>query len=601
MRLFAIVVNILFVVHQFDIFHRHHCNHGIGKQPLSNLMTSGSEDSVPHVIVVGAGVGGLATSIRLASSGVRVTLLDKNSEVGGRCGSFDVNVKNVGTFRHERGPSLLLLPDIYREVFRECNKKMEDYDLTMAPCVPAYQVIFDDGDRIELGFPEDNLETRRLAKQSMSKMDSFEANGAVKWHQYMNACEAFLDCGLPNFIEEKFDIPSFPAFLRESLREGGKAWPLKPHSAVLNSFFVSDKMKALASFQDLYVGLQPYELDSKPFGGVLDTTAPAIFGLLAAIELHQTNKKGGVFAPIGGFRSVTNALMKLAKDLNVTFINETFVTSVNDKGVHYVDNNGHPNFLGSDAVVINADLPYAAKTLLDGEEPIERIDWDDRYRFSSGVIAFHWSVNKELSDLNTHNVFLSAKTGEEAKRSWDVLFEEIASPWNFQEDAPFNFYVHRPTKTDPTASPQSYDVLMILVPCPSLKLKQELAFLPRSEAILNYSECFNKEVLEKVRSAVLKRMAAVPSLDNLSKHIIHETVDTPGTYMDQYNVGAGTPFGISHGFAQLSLMRPGHQCKQFPNVWYVGASTRPGNGVPLVLVGAKLVSKKILSALQLMK
>lgn len=265
-----------------------------------------------HVVVVGGGVGGLAIASRIASTdkSCKVTLLEKNSRdmLGGRCGSFDVTVPKYGTFRHERGPSLLLLKDVYEELFTDCSggngtvKEASDYGLDIIQCIPAYQVIFDDGDRIELGFPHRKhndasaLPSVAMSEQesaSIDKMNSYEPNGYDRWEEYMAACSAFLDCGLPNFIEERLDLPSFPAFIYQALRAKAKAWPLKPHSDVLDAIFDSEKMKALASFQDLYVGLEPYRNDNQLFGGVLRKTAPAVFGLLAALELHPTNEKAG--------------------------------------------------------------------------------------------------------------------------------------------------------------------------------------------------------------------------------------------------------------------------------------------------------------------
>lgn len=248
---------------------------------------------------MGGGIGGLAAAARIQAKlpNCQVTIVEKNAEIGGRCGSFLVEVKGIGTFRHERGPSLLLLPDVYREVFSSCSKGdkvAEDYGLKMAQCTPAYQVVFDDGIKLNVGFPRkpgqgmslEEMESRRI-------MDSLEPDGSTKWDDYMRATSAFLDCGLPNFIEERLDLLSFPSFIQEALRDFGKAWPLKPHSDMLDAIFESEKMRALASFQDLYVGLEPYRNNAMVGGGVLQSTAPAVFGLLAAIELHPSNRKSG--------------------------------------------------------------------------------------------------------------------------------------------------------------------------------------------------------------------------------------------------------------------------------------------------------------------
>ena len=284
-----------------------------------------------HVVVVGGGIGGLAVAARIAASSssssssetkpTKVTILEKNAQVGGRCGSFwvdptvgkvdldttgnndgDNNYKKSSLFRHEQGPSLLLLPSIYKDLFTETtstNKTASDYGLDIVQCVPAYQVIFDDGDRISVGFPEQIQQQQQYQYQevekalSRTKMDTYEVDGSKKWDDYMTITSAYLNAGLPNFIEERLDLTTLPEFLIQSLKNFGRAWPLKPHSDVLDEIFDSNKLKALASFQDLYVGLEPYRNEKLIGGGVLKSTAPAVFGLLAAIELHPTNDKAG--------------------------------------------------------------------------------------------------------------------------------------------------------------------------------------------------------------------------------------------------------------------------------------------------------------------
>jgi phytoene desaturase (3,4-didehydrolycopene-forming) len=141
------------------------------------------------------------------------------------------------------------------------------------------------------------------------------------------------------------------------------------------------------------------------------------------------------------------------------------------------------------------------------------------------------------------------------------------------------------------------DSILILVPCNTLQRDGDLASLPRNDALQKYCDQFDIAFIDRVRGAVLSRMSAIPALKNLKSSILDEVVDTPATYAEQYNVAAGTPFALSHGFKQLSLTRPGPASSILPNVLFCGASTRPGNGVPLVLLGAKLVAQKALSRL----
>jgi len=566
------------------------------------------------VVIVGGGIGGLATAARIQSMlpNCEVTIVEKNAEIGGRCGSFSLALENGGTFRHERGPSLLLLPDVYREVFTSCSKSgktAEDYGLKMAQCVPAYQVVFEDGSRLNVGFPR--LATEKMSLEEVESrriMDSLEPDGSIKWDDYMRATSAFLDCGLPNFIEERLDLGSFPSFLQEALRDFGKAWPLKPHSDVLDAIFESEKLKALASFQDLYVGLEPYRNKAQVGGGVFQSTAPAVFGLLAAIELHPSNSKSGVFAPIGGFGKVADALGELGKELGTKVTLNTMVTSIEEDGVYIQHNNnkddGEQEFLAADLIICNADLPYATKSLLvdrpksaSGKTTTATFDWDDQFSFSSGVIAFHWSTKRRYNDaLNTHNVFMIAGSQSQAELSWKTL---RTNDGNVDENTPFNFYVHRASDTDPSAAPDGCDAIMVLVPCRTLLRDPDCANLPRDKALQKYKEQFSEEVIDKARKAVFRRLSVIESLKDLEQDILEEVVDTPATWADQFHVGAGTPFALSHGFAQLSLTRPGagYSKDKKKNLLYCGASSRPGNGVPLVLIGAKQVAEKAIAKL----
>jgi phytoene dehydrogenase-like protein len=290
---------------------------------------------------------------------------------------------------------------------------------------------------------------------------------------------------------------------------------------------------------------------------------------------------------MGGFQAVTNALERLVTDLDVDIRCDTTVTGVTNDGVWLQSSTNHGDdtvvdneFISADLIIVNADLPYAKKSLLidnnntdDSNDssanknknirnenkdiqqlplPLQtdKFDWDDSFSFSSGVVSFYWSLDKSLDELNTHNVFLSTGTRSQAEASWQVLRDEQSQqdvPENSTEDeddAPFNFYVHRPSKIDPSVAPPGCDTLMVLVPCKTLLRDEECGNLPRKEAMDRYQQQFPPEVVSQIRQAVLKRFTAVESLKNLEDQIIHEEYKTPATWADQYNVAAGTPFGL---------------------------------------------------------
>lgn len=140
---------------------------------------------------------------------------------------------------------------------------------------------------------------------------------------------------------------------------------------------------------------------------------------------------------------------------------------------------------------------------------------------------------------------------------------------------------------------KSADSILVLVPCPTLVRLTDSASMTREEVLQAYKSQFDDNLISSVRKSVLRRLSVIDSLKDIEQHLVHEVVDSPATYADHYNVGAGTPFALSHGFGQLSVARPGPFSSSIPNVCFCGASSRPGNGVPLVLLGAKLVADKI--------
>lgn len=215
------------------------------------------------------------------------------------------------------------------------------------------------------------------------------------------------------------------------------------------------------------------------------------------------------------------------------------------------------------------------------------------------MIAFHWSINKRCDSLETHNVFLIAADRAKAESSWSTIRHNDPIVSSFEDDGyPFNFYVHRASKTDSSAAPDQCDSIMILVPCCTLKRDKHLSKLQREDSISGYKKQFNKEFVSKIRTRVLDRLGVLDGLQDLKDHIVDEVIETPAQYADYYNLAAGTPFALSHGFGQLSISRPGHQSKVLDNVLYVGASTKPGNGVPLVLIGAKQVANRAMEKLK---
>ena len=223
------------------------------------------------IVVIGAGVGGLISSTILQRSGLNVTLLEKNNVCGGRMNSFQIISNDARNYRFDVGPSLLLLKDIYEKTFTLIGKNISDY-IELLPVDPLYRCYFED-------YSSFSDITRDNTRMEIT-LNQIEPHGYNNFIQYMNTAKSFLVFGLPVVIEENLtvNIQHMFKFLLACIKD----FPLLSHYKMLSKYFKSNKLRAMMSFQDLYIGLSPYE-------------APAIFSLLQALELDQGDSICTVF------------------------------------------------------------------------------------------------------------------------------------------------------------------------------------------------------------------------------------------------------------------------------------------------------------------
>ena len=390
-------------------------------------------------IVVGGGVGGLGMASRLAHAGYDVTILEKNEDTGGRARSeFFGPDADASGWRFDTGPSLMLLPDRYREQFTAVGKKLEDY-MDIERVDPAYRAHFGDHTSLDLLY-----DTEKMRKQ----LDEVEFCAGGRYIDWLGRARASLDYGVAAFIER--DANSILDFVDLS-RVGPLALAVNPLDLLLPQFqqmkkyFKSPKLRALFSYKELYVGLSPYN-------------APGVFSLLAATELTD-----GVWYPKGGFDKVRGSLQALCDEEGVEIRTGTSVESIVTeplggspsaiagskatqvvKGVKLASG----EIIEADVVVANPDLPCVWDQMIDKEvfpeakKEAER--WEDA-DYSASVIEFNWCLDTQIADLLHHNVFLSG----DYEGSW--VRPCVAS--DFDAPKQHNFYCHNPVFTDPTCAP----------------------------------------------------------------------------------------------------------------------------------------------------
>lgn len=487
----------------------------------------------PTALVIGAGIGGIATAARLAKNGYAVTVLEKQPKSGGRC----YQITQDG-HRFDIGPTLFLMPEIWQETFAALGEKMSDH-LDLRRIDPTYKIHFDDGLQLEL--------TSNLGKMQ-TQLEAVEKSGFTGFLKYIAEGAKHYKISVEKFVGRNF-YNLFEYFSLSNLPLIFQLKALDKHYRNTSRYFQDERLKAAFTFQNMYLGLSPYD-------------APATYSLLQYTELAE-----GVWYPMGGMYAAIEALTKIAEKLGVHFRYNTPVKKLQVSGDQITGaelENGE--ILRSDLFVGNADLPYIYDQLLPDRAKAKELD---KKLYTCSTIMFYWGVDKQYPQINHHNVFLAG----DYKASFDKIFNDHTLP-----EQP-SFYIHAPTRTDPAAAPAGQETLYVLVPVGHLDSHNKQDW----EAMVN-----------RARETVFARLEKEMGISDLREHIKFEIKYTPLTWKKQFNLVKGAAFGLSHNFWQVGYLRPHNRHDQYKNLYFAGASTHPGTGLPIVLLSAKLTTQRIL-------
>ena len=296
--------------------------------------------------------------------------------------------------------------------------------------------------------------------------------------------------------------------------------------------------------------------------GVSPHEAPAVYSVVSYMETGL-----GIWYPKGGMYSLSEALQKLVVDLGGEIITKTPVKEIIVEGktaTGVITNKGK---LMADLVIANSDLVYTYKNLIPSSNRPSMPDTKlDSFKQASSALLFYWGVDDECQGMLHHNVYLC----KDFKKNLEEIFHEKVLP----RDP--SFYTYIPTKTDPSLAPKGKNVFYVLVPVPNLLAKANW-----------------EKGIAKIKSQVLKRLKTEFGLDIAGK-IKTETIFTPQDFETKFNLYNGSAFGLSHHFFQSGYFRPNNKSKDIKNLYFVGASTYPGGGIPMVTLSAKLVTERIL-------
>lgn len=480
-----------------------------------------------HAIVVGAGLGGLASALRLAVDGWKVSILEARDRVGGRCDA----VEGEG-FRMDAGPTLLVMRDVLEALFRDAGEALDDH-LRLRQVTPNYRVRFADGSTLTF-----HPDIERMAQE----VERLAPGSAAGFRKLMREAEKTYRSGRKGVLERNFT--GLSDYVRAPIppQEGLRMVTMGTLDRYLGRFFEDRRLKDAFGFQTLYLGMSPAD-------------SPALYALLPAIEILE-----GIWYPEGGMASIPQAIAQLAEAKGVTIRLDARVTALEtERGrVKAVKLEGGER-LEADLVVCNADLPAAYRDLLDEPPPSRH----SRMRVGASCFLLYLGIEGKLPELSHHNLFLPRDTARS--------YHEVCQRGGLPED--LFLYAVAPSVTQPDLAPGG-ESLYLLTMAPNLK------------APIDWDEAGGM-----LRARMLDRLER--EIPDLRARIRFERRMAPPDFARDLAIGWGAPFGFTHHLDQVAYFRPPNRHRRLGNLYFVGANTHPGGGVPMVLLSAKLVAERI--------
>ncbi|MDD2534058.1 MAG: phytoene desaturase family protein [Eubacteriales bacterium] len=491
------------------------------------------------VIVVGAGVSGLASAIRLQHLGYDVEIYEKNPIIGGRMGLIEFD-----GFKFDLGPTILMMPHMFREVFEFCGRNPDDY-LQMERLDPIYQVYFSDGTT--------HAASSELSKlvQTLEAVSEADAQGFLRYlsdvyERYLVAKEHFIGRGFRTWTD---------LFNPKTLMAGLKLKTFNNAYAMISEYVKDEKLRELLSFQTLYIGISPFN-------------GPSIYTIIPMIELVF-----GVWFLKGGMRSLVTSFVTLFEELGGKIHVNAPVSEIRFAGRRATGVVVAGEHHAADYVISTADFPYAMKSLLPANfrqgkyKPVNV----EKYDYACSCFMQYIALDtRDFPDLDLHNLVFS----EDFSGNIHDIFDG-----NFPQDP--SIYVYAPALLDESLAPEGQLGLYVLTPVPNLKEGSAIDWTDES-------------TLAGFREKAYEKMRRIGPLAGFEKHILREKVYTPLDYQIDFNAFFGATFGLRPTLMQSNSFRPQPKATRYDNLYFAGSSSHPGAGVPIVLMSAQIAVNELL-------
>ena len=482
------------------------------------------------IIVIGSGFGGLAASLRLKAKGYEVTLVEKHPDLGGRARVF-----KKGNFIYDGGPTVITAPYLIEELFALFNKNISNY-VKIVPLDLWYRFVFSDGQTF------DYTGNNKLMESEIKKFSEKDLKG---YNKLVNFTEKIFNKGFTDLSDKPFNSISFmikqiPALLR-----------LKSYKSVyklVSNYISNEKLRRVFSMHPLLVGGNPF-------------TTTSIYTLILFLE-----KKWGIHYSMGGTGNVVKALEKLMLEEGITILKGSEITEIitKDKNVQAVKIN-NSKIISCDYIVCNSDPPNVYKNLIKSQNNYSFIFKQKmkRMNYSMGLFVYYFGSKKQYKEVAHHTIYF----GDSYKKHLEKIFEKKV----LSKD--ISYYLHRPSATDPNMAPDGQDAFYVLVP------------VPNNLSNINWStegEKFRDLILDKMDKSVLP---------GIKDNVVSDFYLTPDYFEKDLATLHGSGFSIQPKFSQSAYFRFHNQSEVFKNLFFVGAGTHPGAGMPGVISSAKVLDK----------
>ncbi len=487
-----------------------------------------------HVIIIGAGMGGLAAALRLHHHGLRVTVLEKNARPGGRS-----NLLQVDGFRLDTGPTILVMKSALEETYRAIGENLDER-LEFVRIHPNYRIYFHDGTMLDL-----HSDMTCLA----AAVEQLAPHSTARVLRFLSECAKKYDLGM-DFVERNYehltDLVNLQALVR-LLRTGAH----RNLYAQVAHRLGNEKLNRAFSFHSMFLGLSPFD-------------ALAMYSLITYADLVL-----GMWYPKGGIYRLVEDMVRLAEKRGVELRISSPVQEIciqNHRAVGVRLENGEQ--LKADLILSNADLPYTYRCLI--PPPHRRPHTEralQRMKYACSGYLLYLGLDRRVPNVCHQSIYFSA----DYRGNLDAIFKNKTLP-----DEP-SFHLNIPTVTDASLAPPAHSLFYVLAPVPNLQSGIDWG-----------------EAAPRLREKLIDQLERLID-PQIRQHILWQREYTPLDFERDYNAAWGTAFGsLAHNFFQSAYFRPHNKAKDIRGLYFVGQATYPGIGVPMVHISAKLVTERIL-------